>query len=151
MSDTPYGDVHSVNFFTPPDRPVEGGTVFEIPPNKENIRKWVDALRSGEFKQTTGRLRNDAGEYCCLGVACEVAIKDGIDLVPFDDGYLRPELLGYTGGTMPVAVREWLGLSGDPIIGTGEFGLPLSAISTNDSHGWSFDQIADAIEREYLA
>ncbi len=34
--------------------------------------KWLVALRSGEFKQGTGRLRNDKGEYCCLGVLCEI-------------------------------------------------------------------------------
>jgi len=40
-------------------------------PNKEAIRKWVDALRSGKYKQATGQLRvNDS--YCCLGVACEL-------------------------------------------------------------------------------
>lgn len=35
---------------------------------------WVQYLRSGEFAQTTGTLRNDEG-YCCLGVGC-VAISD---------------------------------------------------------------------------
>jgi hypothetical protein len=29
--------------------------------------KWVAALRSGEYKQTKGYLRNKKG-YCCLGV-----------------------------------------------------------------------------------
>jgi len=32
---------------------------------------WTAALRSGEFKQTTGMLRNDGG-MCCLGVLCEL-------------------------------------------------------------------------------
>lgn len=38
-------------------------------------RKWLRALKSGKYKQTTGRLcRKVRGEYryCCLGVACEV-------------------------------------------------------------------------------
>ena len=32
---------------------------------------WVKALRSGEYKQTTGQLRKDDG-HCCLGVACDL-------------------------------------------------------------------------------
>ncbi len=31
--------------------------------------KWIDALRSGEFKQAQGSLKHDDG-YCCLGVLC---------------------------------------------------------------------------------
>jgi hypothetical protein len=33
--------------------------------------KWVEALRSGEFNQTTGRLHDYEG-FCCLGVLCFV-------------------------------------------------------------------------------
>ena len=33
--------------------------------------KWVEALRSGKYKQTTKVLRNFDG-YCCLGVLREV-------------------------------------------------------------------------------
>lgn len=33
-------------------------------------RKWVEALRSGEYKQGRGELLNDEGAYCCLGVLC---------------------------------------------------------------------------------
>lgn len=33
--------------------------------------KWVAALRSGEYEQTTGALRKEGG-YCCLGVLCDV-------------------------------------------------------------------------------
>lgn len=43
-------------------------------------QKWVDALRSGNYKQTESilRLENDECEpstfsYCCLGVLCDVA------------------------------------------------------------------------------
>lgn len=35
--------------------------------------KWLEALRSGKFKQGKGALRNSADEYCCLGVFCSVA------------------------------------------------------------------------------
>lgn len=37
-------------------------------------RKWIEALRSGRYRQTTGRLTDGEGGYCCLGVLC--AIQD---------------------------------------------------------------------------
>lgn len=37
------------------------------------VAKWVKALRSGKYKQTTGRLQDGKG-YCCLGVACAITI-----------------------------------------------------------------------------
>lgn len=52
--------------------------------NKPIIQKWVDALRSGEFSQTQnrlGRMHEDGTmSYCCLGVLCEVAISDGLNI-----------------------------------------------------------------------
>jgi hypothetical protein len=39
---------------------------------RENNRKWVDALRSGRYSQSQYELRNAEG-YCCLGV-CEDAL-----------------------------------------------------------------------------
>lgn len=35
--------------------------------------KWVEALRSGEYKQAHATLKDDHGGYCCLGVLCEIA------------------------------------------------------------------------------
>lgn len=36
-----------------------------------NMRRWVEALESGEYKQTKQMLRNKNG-YCCLGVWCKL-------------------------------------------------------------------------------
>jgi hypothetical protein len=39
---------------------------------KQDIKnKWLVALRSGDYKQTKERLRDDDG-YCCLGVLCDI-------------------------------------------------------------------------------
>ena len=38
---------------------------------------WLAALRSGEYEQTTDSLRRPEG-FCCLGVACDVAMKMGL-------------------------------------------------------------------------
>lgn len=34
--------------------------------------KWINALRSGKYKQTTGML-NDGSGFCCLGVLCDIS------------------------------------------------------------------------------
>ncbi len=38
-------------------------------------RKWIAALRSGEFKQCHGMLFKDGG-FCCLGVGCKVVLGE---------------------------------------------------------------------------
>lgn len=40
--------------------------------NTEYKRKWVDALRSGKYRQGVGVLKNANEEYCCLGVLCDI-------------------------------------------------------------------------------
>lgn len=47
--------------------------------NRDNelIKQWVEDLRSGQFQQTTQTLFDGTG-YCCLGVLCKRAVKNGI-------------------------------------------------------------------------
>lgn len=35
-------------------------------------RKWIEALRSGEYSQGKESLRDGNGNYCCLGVLAEI-------------------------------------------------------------------------------
>ena len=35
-------------------------------------RKWINALRGGEYRQARGELRDHVG-YCCLGVLCDIS------------------------------------------------------------------------------
>jgi hypothetical protein len=42
---------------------------------RNNLKKWIDALRSGEYKQAVGALAQQIPEgigFCCLGVACVI-------------------------------------------------------------------------------
>jgi hypothetical protein len=42
-------------------------------PRWQDIKaRWVAALRSGEYAQGRGALRNEEGENCCIGVLCDV-------------------------------------------------------------------------------
>jgi len=40
--------------------------------DKKLKRKWVDALRSGKYKQGLAQLRTTLNAFCCLGVLCDV-------------------------------------------------------------------------------
>ena len=35
-------------------------------------KKWLKALRSGEYRQTTRKLKSRNGAFCCLGVLCDI-------------------------------------------------------------------------------
>ena len=49
-------------------------------------KKWVAALRSGEYKQGKAALCNN-GRYCCLGVLQDVAPRKDVT----DESYLIPD------------------------------------------------------------
>ena len=51
---------------------------YQLP--REFAEKWVEALRSGEYKQTDHKLINNKGDYCCLGVACKIVGMNDIVL-----------------------------------------------------------------------
>lgn len=39
----------------------------------KNVRKWVEALRSGKYKQGQHVMRSGRDKFCCLGVACDIS------------------------------------------------------------------------------
>lgn len=52
--------------------------------------KWLEALRSGKYRQGRGKLRNKDDEFCCLGVLCDLVepnawnhYQDGIGSDPW--------------------------------------------------------------------
>lgn len=54
--------------------------------------KWVEALRSGKYKQGLGRLHNpDTNTYCCLGVLRDISGCKSNDLYEtlYDQDVLR--------------------------------------------------------------
>lgn len=78
---------------------------------KKSIKKkWVAALRSGDYKQGRGRLRRHTPEgdvFCCLGVLCNLHAQAHPDIAAQQtDAY---SYMGQT-GYLPIAVREWSGL-----------------------------------------
>lgn len=114
--------------------------------NKENIQKWVDALRSGEYEQGVGDL-NRNGQFCCLDVACEVAIANGLNV----ERAVAPQgSVAYNDNRqfLPDEVVGWLGISSyNPVLDEDEMS---TATYYNDVVGSSFSAIADLIEAKYL-
>lgn len=100
-----------------------------------NQKKWLDALRSGQYEQGKSWLCRN-GKYCCLGVACEV----------FE---LPKEIVGdrvkYAGSTgpAPCQVVDALGLHSDTgwTVDGGD-----SVVTLNDRARKTFAEIADILE-----
>ena len=101
-----------------------------------DIKIWVDALRSGEYEQTRGTLQDQFG-YCCLGVYAKVNQLDG---------YLRMEV---TSEARHSSSKD----EGNPfiydIIRDRLAGVVIGeGIAMNDK-GKSFSEVADMIEEYY--
>lgn len=105
-------------------------------------KEWIAALRSGDYKQTTGWLQK-AGGFCCLGIACEVYMKNFPDRVE-TLADLSYHTVGYSFDALPFVSAS---------LPTGidlEFGLDTlearKLMNMNDIEKLSFNEIADYLE-----
>jgi hypothetical protein len=98
----------------------------------EITRRWIEALRSGEYEQGRGFLKLD-GRYCCLGVLCDLAAKDGA--FEWAGEPLHAD-------TLPRPVAEWADAGSQQIDGVS---FPDFA-EANDYRGATFHEIADVLE-----
>jgi len=53
-------------------------TYLKLP--KKFKEKWLNALRGGEYPQGKDNLLDDEGNYCCLGVGCDVLKLDKTEM-----------------------------------------------------------------------
>lgn len=168
----------------------------------ENMQKLVSALRSGEFQQAKGRLTrlsypdhiqelidndepldhlaDDLGTtlgYCCLGVASEIAVRDGVieKYETLDMDNARVVAYGEFSDVnfMPTEVAVWLGFPDQrdlyfdmtPEYEELKYKVPdyirkryteaggkfvVRASDLNDRYDYTFTQIADLIENGRL-
>lgn len=129
--------------------------------NPEWKAKWVAALTGGEYKQGTGCLeqrkkKTNQASFCCLGVLCDLVVKEFPDAATLVDEPWRLEDLkiSYDGTTagIPVSIAVIVGLdSGIPMVNVDrevcDFGAAqLSYL--NDTAGWDFKHIAEVIEEQ---
>lgn len=111
----------------------------------KNVKALTAALRSGEYKQTIGRLREN-GCYCVAGVAADVWAKAHGEVWYQDT--LEYDCVAGASISMPDAAAEWYGfgsLRGEYVTAEGE---ERSLIQDNDDQMLTFDQLADIIESE---
>ena len=111
---------------------------------------WIAALRSGDYEQGKGQLRETADDgtttFCCLGVLCnlhaianpKIAAKElNTEAYFFNSGYLSP------------VVEAWAGIDGNG----GEYGprdlFGTRSLANDNDNGKSFKQIALIIERNF--
>lgn len=99
-------------------------------------KKWVDALRSGKYKQGKGMLYNGSNDsYCCLGVAAEVC---GLDMVLHGEHAAIPNIR--TQEIMKVDFKV-------PTEFANNQGLQNVLWRMNDEKDNTFEEIADYIEQ----
>ncbi len=126
--------------------------------------KWLKALRSGEYKQAKYGLKSKFEDgsvgYCCLGVLCDIIAKEDERFKWDDEPYktITPQeheikdkasIYGMNHsdtGVLPDAIAEVAELGEiAPTIYQNDAKLGLAYL--NDHLCYSFDQIADAIEK----
>lgn len=105
--------------------------------NKTQLKKWIAALDSGEYKQARHKLQ-DRRKFCCFGVGC-------ITLVPVSKRYYQGDALWGTHADNQPSAPKWLKhINLDFKNKTGMFLTDL-----NDG-GYKFPEIATLLELVYI-
>lgn len=114
--------------------------------------RWTAALRSGDYPQTAGHLRDTVG-FCCMGVLCDLAARDGIIPACEPGSGIWEYGEEQEPSELPFSMRGWAGLDGNPGVlvvldddqATGEPEY-VGLAELNDEYQWDFARIADAID-----
>lgn len=135
--------------------------------NPEIKKIWLDALRSGEYKQGDGVLAktvewDEKPRYCCLGVLCDIAAKQGvpIEITPPKDEVFNEWEFDNETESLPESVREWAGiedsLGGFPNASENSMdtwythgGRHFINLADMNDKGVTFEELADVIEKEF--
>jgi len=120
--------------------------------NQDIKQRWIDALRSGQYQQGVGCLRNAQNQFCCLGVLCDLYVEDNAELdsgACWEQGSGRDVseyCLHDTSEVLPEEVKEWAELDmQNP--GVRRPDHPFTSLAVlNDTGRMTFDDIATVIE-----
>lgn len=110
---------------------------------KELTRRWIEALRSGRYEQTTDTLRFGNG-FCCLGVACDVINPDAWTPLSEMPGEMCYEWEADNQRTLDVDLGQ------DELEALGITRAQQAELITMNDQGEPFSAIADRIE-EYAS
>lgn len=126
--------------------------------NPEIKAKWVAALRSGEYTQGTCFLKQESDHphaFCCLGVLCDIAAKEGIIEWEVQTWHGRSTWHAASTKTLhdknserlPFCVTEWAGLYDvDPDLMLSDSRRSVRVSELNDNVRLDFERIAELIE-----
>lgn len=103
-------------------------------------KKWVKALRSGEYEQGTYQLRDSDNYFCCLGVLCDIYAKE-------NNKRWRQGCFAGNDALLPDSVIEWSGLL-DEFGGKVVINEQSKCLTAHNDHGKTFTEIADAIQAQ---
>ncbi len=114
--------------------------------NKDVKEKWISALRSGEYKRTINLLHED-NKFCCLGVLCDLAVKEGIIEEPkmINNFYVYGEHQEVD--VLPKEVYDWAGL--EKWSRNGRYNETDFTLAELNDDGKSFKYIAKVIEKHF--
>lgn len=109
--------------------------------------RWLAALRSGEYGQTTTGLRDERDRFCCLGVACDIYNpKLWINTRYMDNESVLPDIVHADFG-FKYTVGAYLEVHEQEAEGLRFAHKLVTLIRLNDIERWSFDRIANFIEK----
>lgn len=126
--------------------------------NPEVKAKWVDALRSGKYEQSSGQLRSEDG-FCCLGVLCDIYGKEK-KKKSFDEygcfllGGAEHLAVGIN-QFLPAKVSKWAGIDKSRLHYHDKLEHQVVTSKSealddlNDTRKYTFEQIADVIEKDF--
>ena len=118
-----------------------------IEKQQQNVLKWVEALRSGKYKQGQGALNYNNEKFCCLGVACEI-FKDEYNIKKTKTFYIPPPIItnskyfSYNGNNsyLTPKTKKILGIRNS---------IDTLFANMNDNDEFDFNTIANIIMNEW--
>lgn len=118
---------------------------------------WLKALRSKRYRKTLYMLQ-DKGCYCPLGVLADLYMKEKYPEETWEDSVDLYNILNRNSElslrhqeVLPLPIAEWAGLQRNPTVffePVPGMGAKSSNIGLLNDSGYSFEEIADIVERE---
>lgn len=115
----------------------------------QHRKEWIEALRSGKYKQVQAALRRSSG-YCCLGVACDLSGLTEWTTHDIDNGgnqwysYFDEECI------LPSEVADYFGVPTEVALSTIPEGQDAKTLIGMNDAGETFEKIAEFIEKDWI-
>jgi len=106
----------------------------------EAVKLWCQALESEEYLQGVNTLQENDNSFCCLGVACLVAEKNGVHVIRDEFGIIKGNNLA-----TQAAVMDWLGLR-DPSGAYSYTDINIPSLTSLNDREVSFKKISKIIQ-----